>query len=132
MTAGMIWLLSTLAYTLGTMVTARALHVKHSAKWMRWKNACPNKETKLYREATYGGSGYYTKQRREVGLYDFIKHSQKLIGKELLPRGTAFFWPFFGPVWAVQKFCFPEPKIGDVAKINDLEIKELKEGRDYV
>lgn len=127
MTAELIWLISTTSYFLGTMVTARVLHIKHSKAWMRWKNACPSKETKLYREATYGGSGFYTKPRREVELYDFIKHSQKLIGKELTPRGCAFLWPFFAPVWAVNKFCFPEVKIGDAAKINELEIKELKD-----
>jgi hypothetical protein len=121
MTPLMIWLASIGVYTVGTAITARVLHIRHYTRWMRWKNACPSKPTKLYRYSDYGGSGNYTKNRSEVDLYEFIKNSEKLIGKELLPRGTAFLWPFFAPVWAAHKFCFPEPKIPDVAKIHELE-----------
>lgn len=126
MTAEMIWLVSSLTYVLGTMVTARVLHVKHSKAWMRWRNACPSKPANLYHHSEFGGGGHYSKNRRDVELYDFIKNSKNLIGKELIPRGCAFLWPFFAPVWAVSRFCFPDVKIGDAAKINDLEIKELK------
>jgi hypothetical protein len=125
MTAGMITLLSFITYFLGTMVTARALHVVNTKAMLRWKNEAPNKECALYRHAEYGGSGYYHRTRKEVDLYDFTKNSKKLIGKELLPRGLAFFWPFFAPVWAINRFCFPEVKIGDQAKIKDLERKAL-------
>jgi hypothetical protein len=121
MTAWMIWLISVGGYSLGTMVTARALHIKHSKALLRWKNEAPNKQCSLYRDASYGGGGSYYKERKEVELYDFIRSSKGLIGEELTPRGMAFFWPFFAPVWAVNKFCFPEVKIPDQAKIDELE-----------
>ena len=121
----MIYLIVQVSYILGVMVTARVLHVNNTRAMLRWKNEAPNKECSLYRHAEYGGSGYYHRTRKEVDLVDFTKNSKKLIGKELLPRGTAFFWPFFAPVWAVNRFCFPEVKIGDQAKIKDLERKAL-------
>jgi len=125
MSGFMIYMVVQVSYILGVMVTARALHVKNTKTMLRWKNEAPNQQCTLYRHAEYGGSGHYHRTRKEVDLYDFTKNSEKLIGKKLLPRGTAFLWPFFAPVWAVNKFCFPEVKIGDQAKIRDLELKEL-------
>ncbi len=121
----MIYLTIQISYILGVMVTARVLHVKNTKAFLRWKNEAPNKKSSFYQHAEYGGGGYYHRTRKDVDLVDFIKNSKMLIGKELLPRGTAFLWPFFAPVWAINKFCFPEVKIGDVAKIKDLEMKEL-------
>ena len=127
MTGFMIYLIVQVSYILGVMVTARVLHVNNTKALLRWKNEAPNKECSLYRHAEYGGSGHYYRTRKEVDLYDFTKNSKKLIGKELLPRGTAFLWPFFAPVWAINRFCFPEVKMPDQAKIKELEIKELRD-----
>jgi hypothetical protein len=125
MSGFMIYLVCQIGYILGVMVTARTLHIKHSKALLRWKNEAPDKQCALYRDASYGGGGSYYKERKEVELYDFIRSSKGLIGEELTPRGMAFFWPFFAPVWAVNKFCFPEVKMPDQAKIKELESKEL-------
>jgi hypothetical protein len=117
----MIYLTCQLTYIAGTMLTARFLHVRHSLAWMRWKNEAPDKQAKLYREGSYGGGGYDYPLRKQVELPDFIKNSEKLIGKELLPRGFAFVWPFFLPGWLIKTVCFPEVKLPDQAKIKELE-----------
>ena len=127
MTGFMIYLIVQVSYILGVMVTARVLHVNNTKALLRWKNEAPNKECSLYRHAEYGGSGYYHRTRKDVDLVDFIKNSEKLIGKELIPRGCAFLWPLFAPYWAINRFCFPEVKMPDQAKIKELEIKELRD-----
>lgn len=124
MTTGLISFLASSVYILGTMVTARILHIRAYREWMRWKNSIPDAKSKLekiWRDNSYGGSGYYTVPRPNVSLYDFMRGSKGYIGRELTPRGAAFLWPFFAPYWAVVKFCFPEPKIPDQNKIAELE-----------
>ena len=115
MTEALVWAGSITTYLLGVMITARILHIRIYKAWVKWRNEAPDQCMRYYGHDYFDGS--VEKPRKEMTLEQFIYYVD--LG---VPRIAAFMWPFIGPYFAIQKFCFPENiKVADHTRIKELE-----------
>ncbi len=98
-------------YLAGVLITARILHIKVVRSYLRWKNEAPDKKAGFT-----VGYDFEFRKRKEISELQY--QMNEYTGYD---RGVAFLWPFIGPYAAIKGFCFPEVKLPDVTKIDELE-----------
>lgn len=119
MLEALIWGLSPTIYLVGVAISTRVIHIRRSREWMRWKNENPNESYEYFTYSEYG-NGRRAKLRKDFVLQDYIKYVSLDYG-----RWIAWLWPARGPYALIKRFCFPEVKIPDVARIEELEGKDI-------